>query len=439
MLDEIHLFGAREREGVGWPDKRRGRNAGLVEWCQCWKVFLGNWSPVVSRQQGQVLVHNIVLYPDKNSWCNTTPITQVVAYTGYNSIEIENNVCVGGCFSYSIPHTSPSSPGEVIKPYCDSCQPSRVTWKHVNLVGPGDGTDLFEMPIRVQIIHNCSCSTCGGGNDFGDSSISSLSGDVNTGRKSSLLDVQQLIDFMLEREKEGKSGLSNSTGINEPEMNKRLLILLNQFSGDSEGNNRNTGSLPKPLDSENSSKDDKLDLGVLKELLKQVEGSDHRVNQATLGEFVKNVEDREHIKVNIDKLRHVLQKLDKNDTNVKSSRTVPSALPHRHHQHSHHGHGHHTTAHLTEHPIDNLQTEDISSVHRKQVSFQNNDDSSVSHSRDRFSIPSSLVATIRDEDLDATLDVPDHHFKSAIAGTEISYNENNVVLSHVSNDHSDKD
>lgn len=59
-------------------------------------------------------VHNIVLYPDKHSWCKTLPIKQVISYPGCKSEEIDNNVCVGACFSYSIPHTEPSDPGEVI-------------------------------------------------------------------------------------------------------------------------------------------------------------------------------------------------------------------------------------------------------------------------------------------------------------------------------------
>lgn len=77
-------------------------------------------------------VHNIVLYPDKHSWCKTLPIKQVVSHPGYKSEEIDNHVCVGTCFSYSIPHTEPSDPGEVIVPYCDSCQPFDTTWHHVS-------------------------------------------------------------------------------------------------------------------------------------------------------------------------------------------------------------------------------------------------------------------------------------------------------------------
>lgn len=77
-------------------------------------------------------IHNIVLYPDKHSWCKTTGIKQIVAHPGCSSIEIDNNVCVGACFSYSIPRTLPSAPGEVITPYCDSCQPVDYEWKEVS-------------------------------------------------------------------------------------------------------------------------------------------------------------------------------------------------------------------------------------------------------------------------------------------------------------------
>ncbi|KAJ9592470.1 hypothetical protein L9F63_015886, partial [Diploptera punctata] len=101
-------------------------------------------------------VHNIVLYPDKHSWCKTTPIKQVVAFPGCNSVEIDNNVCVGACFSYSIPRTSPAAPGELIKPYCDSCQPSQVRWQHLTL----ECEEVDKLQKRVQIIENCSCSSC---------------------------------------------------------------------------------------------------------------------------------------------------------------------------------------------------------------------------------------------------------------------------------------
>lgn len=109
-------------------------------------------------------IQNIVLYPDKHSWCKTTEIKQIVAYPGCDSVEIDNSVCVGACFSYSIPKTSPSAPGEVITPYCDSCQPSVFTWKEVKLTCQDDSNEdedsVVELIKKVQVITNCSCSSC---------------------------------------------------------------------------------------------------------------------------------------------------------------------------------------------------------------------------------------------------------------------------------------
>lgn len=106
-------------------------------------------------------VHNIVLYPDKHSWCKTTTIKQVISYPGCTSIEIDNNVCVGACFSYSIPHTEPSDPGEVIVPYCDSCQPLDTSWHQITLQCNINDADTPSQLIKhVQIIHNCSCTSC---------------------------------------------------------------------------------------------------------------------------------------------------------------------------------------------------------------------------------------------------------------------------------------
>ncbi|KAK9505339.1 hypothetical protein O3M35_009420 [Rhynocoris fuscipes] len=69
---------------------------------------------------------------------------------------MDNNVCVGACFSYSIPRTEPTAPGEVA-PYCDSCQPSTVTWKHITL---NCGEDKEPLIKRVEFIEDCSCLTC---------------------------------------------------------------------------------------------------------------------------------------------------------------------------------------------------------------------------------------------------------------------------------------
>lgn len=56
-----------------------------------------------------------------------------MASPGYEPTTIDNNVCVGACFSYSIPRTQPAEPGELIGPYCDSCQPAETKCYHVNI------------------------------------------------------------------------------------------------------------------------------------------------------------------------------------------------------------------------------------------------------------------------------------------------------------------
>uniref|UniRef100_A0A182Q866 CTCK domain-containing protein n=1 Tax=Anopheles farauti TaxID=69004 RepID=A0A182Q866_9DIPT len=106
-------------------------------------------------------VHNIVLYPNKQSWCTTRNISQVITEPGCKQVTIDNNVCVGACFSYSIPHTEPSDPGEVIGPYCDSCQPSDVSYVFVKVDCTGNAN--VKSPYlykQVQLIHNCTCTAC---------------------------------------------------------------------------------------------------------------------------------------------------------------------------------------------------------------------------------------------------------------------------------------
>ncbi|XP_063984618.1 uncharacterized protein LOC135166390 [Diachasmimorpha longicaudata] len=105
-------------------------------------------------------VHNIVLYPDKHSWCKTTPIKQVVTWPQCSSQELDNNVCVGACFSYMVPHSEPSAPGDLIRPYCDSCQPLDSVWHTVTLDCKDEDNNAITMQKKVQIITNCSCSSC---------------------------------------------------------------------------------------------------------------------------------------------------------------------------------------------------------------------------------------------------------------------------------------
>ncbi|KRT80006.1 hypothetical protein AMK59_7241 [Oryctes borbonicus] len=122
-------------------------------------AFLSLTTPIIADREHKV--HNIVLYPERHSWCQTTPIKQVVALPGYESLTIDNNVCVGACYSYSIPRTQPAEPGELIGPYCDSCQPVDTRCYHVNLKADEKNEDgPRTIQKRVQIITNCTCLSC---------------------------------------------------------------------------------------------------------------------------------------------------------------------------------------------------------------------------------------------------------------------------------------
>ncbi|KAL4084966.1 hypothetical protein QTP88_027825 [Uroleucon formosanum] len=101
-------------------------------------------------------VHNIVLYPDKHSWCTSTPIKQVISDVDCDPVEIDNLVCLGACFSYSIPRTVPANNGDEVNSYCDSCQPVNTLWIPVKLKC-SDGTNHTK---RVQLIKECRCSSC---------------------------------------------------------------------------------------------------------------------------------------------------------------------------------------------------------------------------------------------------------------------------------------
>lgn len=45
---------------------------------------------------------------------------------------MENHVCVGTCFSYTVPQTEPETPGDEMLDYCDSCQDSESHWTTVS-------------------------------------------------------------------------------------------------------------------------------------------------------------------------------------------------------------------------------------------------------------------------------------------------------------------
>lgn len=101
-------------------------------------------------------VHNIVLYPDKHSWCTSTPIKQIISNVDCDSVEINNRVCLGACFSYSIPRTLTSNNADEINSYCDSCQPIKTLWTPVTLTC----SNGLNHTKHVQLIKDCRCSSC---------------------------------------------------------------------------------------------------------------------------------------------------------------------------------------------------------------------------------------------------------------------------------------
>ncbi|XP_019637279.1 PREDICTED: neuroblastoma suppressor of tumorigenicity 1-like [Branchiostoma belcheri] len=74
-------------------------------------------------------VKKLVLFPEKHAWCETQPIKQVVGEPGCNSVEVNNNVCLGQCISYRVPKTYPAEPSTEELKYCDVCKPSNSTWQ----------------------------------------------------------------------------------------------------------------------------------------------------------------------------------------------------------------------------------------------------------------------------------------------------------------------
>lgn len=169
-------------------------------------------------------VHNIVLYPDKHSWCKTTTIKQVISYPGCTSIEIDNNVCVGACFSYSIPHTEPSDPGEVIVPYCDSCQPSETTWHQITLQCSKNDADASSQLIKhVQIIQNCSCTSCQK-NSPGISKFPDNNEDLFLQQSA---DPELLEAFYMRRNESLNFSLHSNSHLQNNERSKKVISLLN--------------------------------------------------------------------------------------------------------------------------------------------------------------------------------------------------------------------
>lgn len=248
-------------------------------------------------------VHNIVLYPEKHSWCKTTPIKQVVGHPDCGQLEMDNNVCVGACFSYSIPRTEPTAPGEVA-PYCDSCQPSTVTWKHITL---NCGEDKEPMMKRVEFIENCSCLTC----RHVEPEVSPTVHEVTT------VDVPQLLNMMSQPKGNGSSQQPPGA-VPHNKHNYKLSQLLKLLSGSED------------LVGLNSAEDK---LHVLITELKERGGLEDELQG--LADEAEELGQDGQVKVDISKLKELL--LSKLGGEHDLSEELGESV-HRHHQHHSHKH-----------------------------------------------------------------------------------------------------
>ncbi|XP_053645554.1 uncharacterized protein [Cherax quadricarinatus] len=104
-------------------------------------------------------VHNLMLNPQQHSLCELKPIRQIVTHAQCTSKEMENHVCVGTCFSYTVPQTEPETPGDELLDYCDSCQASNFHWSTIQLDCEEYG-NAYQVTKKLQMIANCSCSPC---------------------------------------------------------------------------------------------------------------------------------------------------------------------------------------------------------------------------------------------------------------------------------------
>jgi neuroblastoma suppressor of tumorigenicity 1 len=250
-------------------------------------------------------VHNIILYPEKYSWCQTTPIQQVVASPGYEPVTIDNNVCVGACYSYSIPSTQPAEPGELIGPYCDSCQPVETKCYHVTLQADSknsEGPKTFQK--RVQIILKCSCISCEKTHredcEITDQTTLELPHDLfsNRSQESKTEEVPELLHFAPNKKRplNFHFDFSNTTNEQRYELNSKLINLLKSIQN--EGDDSNIS----------------YDKNQLIELLKIIEGSENELSDKNLMEFVNfvNIHNSEDLELDLSRLKEVLTTFQKN-------------------------------------------------------------------------------------------------------------------------------
>ncbi|XP_071805495.1 neuroblastoma suppressor of tumorigenicity 1-like [Asterias amurensis] len=105
-------------------------------------------------------VDRLPLFPDKSAWCEAQGIQQVISHEGCTSKKISNKVCLGQCYSYSVPRTMPVEPNSQLH-YCSCCKPSRATWQKMPLDCVID-TVSQKVDKLVELVQECECQSCTG-------------------------------------------------------------------------------------------------------------------------------------------------------------------------------------------------------------------------------------------------------------------------------------
>jgi len=121
-------------------------------------VILASAFVRISESRTHHKVHNLALYPERHSWCQATPIRQEIAHPPECEAKvIDNMVCLGACFSYSVPRAQDYHP---IAPYCDKCDKTFSSWTVISLNCTRESGEKYQLTRTVELITNCSCVDC---------------------------------------------------------------------------------------------------------------------------------------------------------------------------------------------------------------------------------------------------------------------------------------
>lgn len=242
---------------------------------------------------------------------------------------------------------------KVIVPYCDSCQPSTTTWSDVTLDCDNDSPDTPPKLVkRVQIITNCSCSSCDRHHHPHETSASAAAGAVNLG-DIAVNDAPDLLDILQLRNESNTTVSTEHSDNVKTLMNNKIVALLQSIQ----------------------EKNLQYDKTQLKELLRLLHGPNEwsELSDNVYTDFVESL-NSEHIELDVPKLTEILVKFEQSQLLLNEKRTISAAkadsdnftnstssigsedgvvtgeaeLMHHqhHHKQKHHHHSHHRSNHV---------------------------------------------------------------------------------------------